>query len=733
MRITFWSLLLLSLLACTNDKKNNEGSVETNFTNIQVQYPKTYLDTAVVDDYFGMRVADPYRWLEDEDAPSTERWAKLQRSLTDNYMSYIPYRDAIRQRLAQLWNYERFSTPQKVGGYYYIFRNDGLQNQDILYRLRALDGELEAVLDPNKMSKDGTIALSEYSFSKDGSLLAYQLSDSGSDWKTIHIKSLDSGSPAKDTLRWVKFSGISWYRDGFFYSRYPEPEEGEALTGVNMFHQVYYHKVGNPQSEDELAFADRLHPDRIANTTTTEDERFLILSLAKSTSGNALYFRDLSTNELAFTPIEEGFEHDFEVVGNNGNDLFVLSNHNAPNGRLLRINTRQPGQRYWQEAIPESEKDVMRDAYLCGGKLVVHYLHDAYSQLRVFNLNGEEEQIIQLPGIGTVTDVEGKAGDPEMFYEFTSLTQPGTIYRVDLRSLSQSLYKKPDSAFEGEDYETRQVMYKSYDGTDIPLLIVHRKGLRLDGNRPTLLYGYGGFNIPVLPAFNRTRYMLFPVVLENGGVCAIANIRGGGEFGTAWHKAGTKHQKQNVFDDFQAAAEYLIANKYTSPSKLAIHGASNGGLLVGACLTQRPDLYAVALPAVGVMDMLRYHKFTIGWAWADDYGTSDTREDFDYLFAYSPLHNIAQESYPATLITTADHDDRVVPAHSYKFAATLQAKQQGDAPVLIRIEPSAGHGAGSPTTKRIEAGADMLAFMLYNMKEPVTYASETAEGNWPQQ
>lgn len=720
MKKAIWPFLLLGLLSCKTDRKEGNAGIMPEFRDIKVQYPETSRDTTIVDDYFGMKVADPYRWLEEEGSQPTLRWVGQQRSLANNYLKYIPYRDAIRQRLSELWNYERYSNPMKKGSYYYIFKNDGLQNQDVLFRMARLDGPLELVLDPNRFSEGGTAALGEYAFSRDGSLLAYQLSQAGSDWHTILVRNLAAGRHLQDTVRWVKFSEVAWYRDGFFYSRYPEPRSGEVLTGVNEFHQVYYHKAGTPQSEDVLAFADRHNPRRNVYAVTTDDERYLILSIMESTSGNALYFRDLSTDDLSFTPVVESFDSDFELVGSDENSLYVLTNYKAPNRRLLRISTRQPGARYWQEAIPASA-DVLQGVYLCGGKFVAHYLHGASSQLKVFSMDGKEEKTIGLPGIGAVLALEGSKDSPEAFYEFSSLVQPGTIYRLDMNTFEQSVYKRPGTSFKGEDYEIRQVRYQSYDGVEVPMFIVHRKGLKLNGSHPTLLYGYGGFNIPVLPFFNRTRYMLFPVVLENGGVCAVASIRGGGEFGTAWHEAGIRQRKQNTFDDFQAAAEYLIANQYTNPSKLAIHGASNGGLLVGACMVQRPDLYAVALPAVGVLDMLRYQKFTIGWAWAEDYGLSDNKEDFDHLFAYSPLHNVTGQKYPATLITTADHDDRVAPAHSFKFAAALQAHQRGDAPILLRIESSAGHGAGSPTSKRIEAGADMLAFMLYNMKEGVIY------------
>ncbi len=723
MKKAIWIFLFFGLLSCQNGRQEGDAGTQPEFKDLSVRYPDTYRDSTAVDDYFGVKVADPYRWLEDENSPSTRRWISQQQSLTENYLGYIPYRDAIRRRLTQLWDYERYSPPIRSGDYYYMFKNDGLQNQDILYRMAGPDSPPEVVLDPNLFSRDGTISLGEYAFSRDGALLAYQVSEAGSDWRSILIRDLSTGRNLTDTIRWVKFSDIAWFRDGFFYSRYPQPLPGETLTGSNEFHQLYYHKVGTPQSEDVLAFADRRNPQRNVYAETTDDERFLLLTVVESTSGNALYFRDLRIDDPIFTPIVENFENGYELVGSDDNSLYLMTNYRAPNKRILRVDTQQPGARYWAEVIPASE-DVLQEAYFMGGKLVAHYLHDAYSQLKVFSTGGQEEKTIELPGMGAIADVSGRDDSPEVFYEFSTLVEPGTIYRLNLDSYEQQVYRQPRSPFDSDAYEVRQVWFQSYDGANVPMFIVHRRGMKLNGNHPALLYGYGGFNIPALPLFNRTRYMLFPVVLENGGVCAVANIRGGGEFGVKWHEAGTKHRKQNVFDDFQAAAEYLIANQYTNASKLAIHGASNGGLLVGACLVQRPDLYAVALPAVGVLDMLRYQKFTIGWAWADDYGLSEEEEGFKYLHAYSPLHNVRAEKYPATLITTADHDDRVVPAHSFKFAATLQAHQQGNAPVLIRIEPSAGHGAGNPTSKRIEAGADMLAFMLYNMKERVIYSAD---------
>ena len=699
--------------------KNNRG--KTTFKTIKVIYPETYKDTNIVDDYHGLKVKDPYRWLEEDDASATQQWVSAQNSITGKYLAQIPYRDAIKERLKAMWNYERYSVPAKKGDNFYLLKNDGLQNQDILYRFKTLQSKPEVVLDPNTFSEDGTASLATYSLSKDGSLLAYQVSEGGSDWRTIRIKDLESGTVLSDEVKWVKFSGISWYRDGFFYSRYDAPNEKKKLSNKNIFHQVYYHKVGTDQEDDELIFADRSHAQRNFSANTTSDESYLILSITTSTSGNALYFRGLDSESYDFTPIVEDFNNDFVIVDNVGDKLLVLTNYKAPNQRLIQISTSKPGEGYWEEVIPESD-DVLQDIQLVGGKIVATYIHNASSQIRVFDLDGKPVKNVRLPEIGTVTDLKGHKDDYKAYFSFTSFTNPTTIYELNIASLNIDPVFIPEINFNADAYETRQVWYKSYDGTRIPMFIIHKKGLRMDSNRPTLLYGYGGFDIPMLPIFNRTRLNLFPIILENDGICAVANIRGGGEFGKEWHKAGTKGNKHNVFNDFQAAAEYLISNQYTSRDKLAIYGRSNGGLLVGACMTQRPDLYKVALPAVGVMDMLRYHKFTIGWAWATDYGRSDKSSEFDDLYSYSPVHNVIPQNYPATLVTTADHDDRVVPAHSYKFISELQDKQTGTLPVLIRIDASSGHGAGKPTIKKIDEAADILSFMFFNMKEDLIYS-----------
>ena len=713
--VIFISAVFFILASC--DSFFNNSKTVTNFKKIRVQYPKTFRDTTVIDNYFGKLVADPYRWLEDDNSENTKRWVKTQNRVTFDYLDQIPYRKAIEKRLTELWNYERYSTPFKKGGKYYFFKNDGLQNQSILYEQETLRAAPKLVLDPNKFSADGTTSLAGYAFSKDGSLLAYQVSEGGSDWRTIHLKDLKTGKLLDDAIHWVKFSAIAWASDGFYYCRYPAQEDGNELSAKNEFHQVFFHRVGTSQIEDKLVFADHSNPMHGFAAQTTEDERFLLLSVWKSTSGNAIYFKDLHSKKAQFVPIEEEIKDDYSLVDNVGSKLLLLTNNRAPNNRLIIVNTAKPGRDFWEEIIPESS-DVLQRVQLIGGKLAATFLHNASSRVKIYNLDGSYQADLALPEkIGTIGAFEGEKDSPEAFYSFTSFKRPPTIYRLDLNSLQSSKFKEPEILFEPDKYETNQVWYESYDKTKVPMFITHKKGLKMDGKRPTLLYGYGGFDISILPRFQVSR----AVILENGGIYAVANIRGGGEFGTKWHMAGTKERKQNVFNDFQAAAEFLIEKAYTSKEKLAIEGRSNGGLLIGACITQRPDLYQVAFPGVGVLDMLRYHKFTIGAAWAVDYGRSDNPKDFDYLIAYSPVHNVEPAEYPATLVTTADHDDRVVPAHSFKFISELQANQKGGNPVLIRVETSAGHGGGKPVSKQIEESADMLAFMFYNMKENVVY------------
>lgn len=716
----FLSCVLLIFISCENLPQGPSGSDP--FRPMNIKYPDTYRDTSVVDIYFDTKVPDPYRWLEDDNSPATEKWVQAQRSITGQFFENIPFRDALKQRLNRLWDYERYDVPVERKGKLYLQKNDGLQEQDVLCELSETSAgpTFKEILNPNRLSQDNTISLGTFAFSPDGSLLAYQLSEGGSDWHTIYIQDLETNAPLQDRMEWVKFSEISWYKDGFFYCRFPEPTAGDRLSAANNFHQVYYHRVGTSQSDDRLVFVDHSNPNRTFETFVSDDERYLFLSAAESTSGNALYYQDLRRNEVDFTPIIETFDHDFEVIGTTRSSFLVLTNYKAPRQRVISINITRPEERYWEEIIPESE-DILREVHLFNNKLVAHYLHNVSSEVKVFDLNGKQAGALTLPDIGSITAFSGSPSGSVAYFGFTSFTQPETIYQLDLENLAVSRFLSPNIDFETSAYVTRQVWYQSYDGARIPMFIIHKQGFQPNGSAPTLLYGYGGFDIPVLPIFNRTRLNLFPVILENNGVCAVANIRGGGEFGSQWHEAGTKLNKQRVFDDFQAAAEYLIANQYTNPKKLAVYGRSNGGLLVGASLVQRPDLYAVAIPAVGVLDMLRYHKFTIGWAWASDYGTSEQEEEFESLYSYSPLHNIIDAQYPATLITTADHDDRVVPAHSFKFGATLQAHQKGKAPVLVRIEENTGHGGGAPVSKSIDEGADVLSFIFYNMKQEIVY------------
>ena len=713
MKLFFQVILVITLFACTDDSPSSKANL--NFKKIPVTYPFSRKDTTVADQYFTRQIGDPYRWLEDDQSAETKDWVAKQNIVTNGYLGQIPYRARIKQRVEQIFNFERYGTPFKEAGKYYYFKNDGLQNQSVLYVQDDLNSAPNMVLDPNTFSPDGTVSLGEYDFSGDGRYLAYTISRGGSDWRTIVVKDLQTGQMLPDQIEWAKFTGIGWLADGFHYTRYPTPKKGDELKAANQFGAVWFHRLGTPQSADQLVYDDPRHADRMFGGSTTEDERFLCVSGSESTSGNMLFFKDLSKKETAFTPVVSTFEQDFGVIDNIGEKLLVLTNRQAPNQRLLLVHTEHPEEANWETIIPEDSSDVLQSAALCGGRIVCSYLHHASSALRVFDLQGKLLKEIQLPEIGTVGGVSGKKNESTAFFAFTSFLRPTTIYSLDMGTLETKVFKAPKVDFNPDAYTTEQVWYTSKDGTQVPLFITRKKNIAYDGTNPTLLYGYGGFNISITPAFSASR----AVLLENNGIYAVANIRGGGEFGENWHLAGTKCKKQSVFDDFIAAAEYLIAKKYTSPPRLAIQGGSNGGLLIGACMTQRPELFGVCLPQVGVLDMLRYHKFTIGYAWAVDYGRSDIEPEFDCLIKYSPLHNVKKIAYPATMVTTADHDDRVVPAHSFKFAATLQEHQQGDRPTLIRIETSAGHGAGKPTTKVIEEAADILSFMLWNMEAPV--------------
>ena len=672
-------------------------------------YPKTQKQDHV-DTYHGVKVADPYRWLEDDHAPETLKWVEEQNKVTFGYLERIPFRAELLSRLKELYNYPKYSAPHRVGEDHYVYQhNTGLQNQNVLYIQKGLDGKPEVLLDPNTFSKDGTTKLGMYDFSKDGKWMAFSKSKGGSDWQEVHVMEVATRKELPDVLNWVKVSGIAWQDDGFYYSRYPAPTGGHELSKENLNHQVFYHKVGTAQDQDLLAFEDPAHPHRFHTVGTTEDERFSVLEVSDRGSGkkgNALFYRERGTT--AWLPlVKEITDDSFGVVDNVGDQFLVQTDQDAPNGKVVQMDPKTGQSRV---IVPE-QKDAIQSASTGGGKLFVTYLNDVVGKVNVYSLDGKMEREVALPGAGAVGGFGGKRDDRFVFYSFSSLNIPSSIYRYDLASGQSTVFRASEiKNYDPNQFETRQTFYTSKDGTKIPLFLVYKKGLKLDGNNPTLLYGYGGFNVINYPAFSPLRIAL----LENGFVYASANLRGGGEYGENWHTAGTKLKKQNVFDDFIAAAEYLIANKYTNPNKLAIQGGSNGGLLVGAAINQRPELFKVALPAVGVMDMLRFHKFTIGWNWIPDYGSSENPDEFRALYAYSPLHNLKPREYPATLITTADHDDRVVPAHSFKYAATLQEMQKGKAPVLIRIDTKSGHGASS-TTKQLEMTADVYAFLMHNL------------------
>ncbi|GAB1414854.1 prolyl oligopeptidase family serine peptidase [Paludibacter sp.] len=675
-----------------------------------IQYPETRMDT-ITDNYWGMNIPDPYRWLEDDRSVETERWVIAQNKVTYDYLDQIPFRAELKNRLTELMNYPKYSSPSKINGKYYFYKNDGLQNQSVLYELDSLNAEPKVLLDPNKLSKDGTVALSQVSFSNDGKYLAYSIARSGSDWNEIFVMDVATRELLNDHIEWVKFSGISWQKNGFYYSAYDKPIAGREYSNKNEYHKIFYHRIGENQSYDRIIFENRDFALRNCSAYVTDDERFLFISETESTTGNSLYMKDLNRPYSRPVLIAPGFESDFVVVDHYDGKIYVLTNYEAANQQLMVVDPNNPQLENWKTLIPESE-NVMQSVSIIGGKIFVNYMQDAANHLFAFSTEGRLLYEIKLPTIGTV-NISGKMDENEAFYTFTSFTFPPTIYRYDVAADKSELFRKSEVLFNPEDYVSEQVFYASKDGTKIPMSITYKKGIKLNGKNPLMLYGYGGFNISLLPGFNVARIPF----LEKGGIYAIANIRGGGEFGENWHMAGTKMHKQNVFDDFIAAAEYLIDKKYTNSKKLAINGGSNGGLLIGACMTQRPDLFAVAIPEVGVLDMLRYQKFTIGWAWATDYGTSEeSKEMFEYLLNYSPLHNVEHGvDYPATLITTGDHDDRVVPAHSFKFAATLQAANSGKNPTLIRIDVNAGHGAGKPISKIIDAQTDVWSFVMKNL------------------
>lgn len=698
---------LFFLAAC-----NNQGPTASlvSFKPIDVKYPETKKDTTVMDDYFGTKVADPYRWLENDTSAETGAWVKAQNEVTQGYLNQIPFRDAIRKRYTDIYNYEKFSAPFKEGGFTYYYRNSGLQNQSVLYRETGEGKEPEVFLDPNSFSADGTTSLSGINFSKDGSMAAYNISQGGSDWQKLIVINARTKQVTGDTLD-LKFSGASWKgTEGFYYSTYPKPTDGSMLAGMTSNHKLYFHKLGTPQSQDQMVYGSDTKPTRYISGAVSEDQKWLFIYTANETYGNGLLALDLTKPGSAPVTIVEDMKNSHGVIDNDDQYFYIQTDKDAPTGKVVAAPIATPSPENWKTII-EAKPEVL-NASSGGGNIFCTYLKDAISKVTQHDMTGKMIREVELPGLGSVGGFGAKKEEKELYFGFTSYTTPLTIYKYDIASGKSSLYKKSELKFNPEDYESKQVFYNSKDGTRIPMIITHKKGLKLDGKNPCMLYGYGGFSVSLTPSFSTSVIIL----LENGGVYAVPNLRGGGEYGEDWHNAGIKTKKQNVFDDFITAAKYLVDQKYTSPEYLAISGGSNGGLLVGACMTQQPGMCKVAFPAVGVMDMLRYHKFTAGAGWAYDYGTAqDSKEMFDYLHGYSPLHNLKPASYPATLVTTADHDDRVVPAHSFKFAATLQANHNGSNPVLIRIETKAGHGAGKSTQQIIEEQTDKWSFMFYNI------------------
>lgn len=698
------AILVLAFVGCKEEPKKEV---------ISVTYPQTKkVDT--VDTYFGEEVKDPYRWLEDDRSAETAEWVKAENEVTFDYLNKIPFREELKGRLSDLWNYEKVGPPFKEGDYTYFYKNDGLQNQYVLYRYKTGEdpSTAEVFLDPNTFKEDGTISLGETSFSKDGSKLAYSISEGGSDWRKVLVMNTETKELVGDTLKDIKFSSLSWKgEDGFYYSSYDKPK-GSELSAKTDQHKVYYHKMGTPQSEDKVIFgATPEEKHRYINASVTEDNNYLIIRASTSTSGNKLFIKDLTKPGAAFVTILDDTDSDTSILENVGSKLYIVTNRNAPNRKIVTVDANNPTPDNWIDFIPETENVLSPSTG--GGNIFANYMVDAVSKVLQYDYDGKLIREVKLPGVGSAGGFGTKKEEKELYYSFTNYVTPGSIYKYDIASGNSELFIKPEIDFNPENFESNQVFYNSKDGTKIPMIITHKKGLKMDGKNPTILYGYGGFNISLTPSFSIAN----AVWMEQGGIYAVPNLRGGGEYGKKWHDAGTKMKKQNVFDDFIAAAEYLIKNNYTSSDYLAVRGGSNGGLLVGATMTQRPELMKVALPAVGVLDMLRYHTFTAGAGWAYDYGTAeDSKEMFEYLKGYSPLHNVKEGvEYPATLITTGDHDDRVVPAHSFKFAAELQSKQTGNNPVLIRIETDAGHGAGTPVSKTIEQYADIFGFTLFNM------------------
>jgi prolyl oligopeptidase len=698
----------LFFASCMTDSKNS-------LPPITFGEPPLSKKVEVSDDYFGTRIADPFRWLEYDTAADVAEWVKSQNNYTFGYLKQIPYRDKIQKRLEKIWNYEKYSSPFKKGDNYFFYKNNGLQNQSVLYIQKGLNGDPKVLLDPNSLSTDGTVSLGGISFSHDNKYMAYSLGKAGSDWQEIFVMEVETGKKLDDKIEWTKFGGASWKGNGFYYSRYDKPKGGTALSAANTFQKVYFHTLGQSQDKDLLVYQDAKYPLRYYWPTVTEDEDYLFINIAEGTSGGEIWFADLKNgnhNELKL--LVKGFENNPGVVETHNGKILVMIDHEAPKYKLVAIDPNNTAPENWQTIIPEG-KHLLEWVSFTGNKLFAGYQQDVSSHIYQYSLDGKQEKEIQLPGIGTAGGFGGSKKDMETFYSFTSFTVPSLIYRYDIAQGKSELFKTIQFPIDLKEYETKQVFYPSKDGTKIPMFITSKKGIKLDGSNPTMLYGYGGFNISITPSFSTSKIAF----LEQGGVFVVANLRGGGEYGEEWHKAGMLEKKQTVFDDFIAAAEYLIKEKYTSSEKLAIQGRSNGGLLVGAVMTQRPELFKVALPGVGVLDMLRYHKSTVGWGWAVEYGKSDVKAEFDYLIKYSPLHNLKEGvKYPATLVTTGDHDDRVVPSHSFKFIATLQARSAAKnpkIPYMVRIDTNAGHGAGKPTSKLIEEEADVWAFTMYNL------------------
>ena len=684
--------------------------ITTTMTAQNITYPKAPQD-GTIDTYFGVKVADPFRPLEDDRSPATAAWVEAENQVTNAYLSKIPFRAKLLKRLKEVADFEKVSTPFKKNDKWYVYKNNGLQNQSVLYQMDELGGPLREFLDPNKLSDDGTVALQSTSFSKDGKYMAYVISRSGSDWQEIYVKDIATGELLTDHIEWAKFGGAQWCGNGFYYSAYDAPEKGKEFSSKNEVHKVYYHKIGTPQSQDVLFYQNPAYPLRFYSVSINDEETIMFLYESGAGSGQNVYVRDLRVPNAQFIQMTSNLDMQYNPIGTIGDNIYMLTNDGAPRGRVMVANIHKPGFKDWKELVPES-KHMLDNVEFADDKMVLTYNQDASTHLYLYTIDGKEITEIKLPTVGRA-GFSSERGQKECFYSFSSFTVPGTIYQYDIAQNKSTLYTAPKVKFDLNKYTTQQVFFTSKDGTRVPMFLTYKKDMKRNGKNPVFLYGYGGFNVALPPSFSSMRIPF----LENGGIYVQVNLRGGSEYGEEWHVAGTKMQKQNVFDDFISAAEWLITNNFTSKNHIAIVGGSNGGLLVGACMTQRPDLFKVCIPQVGVMDMLRYHKFTIGWNWAPDYGTSeDSKEMFQYLYGYSPLHNLKKGvSYPATLVTTADHDDRVVPAHSFKFAATLQECQGGSAPVLIRIDSKAGHGSGKPLAKQLEEQADIYSFIMYNM------------------